>query len=116
MATKSKSQPPTITLKPINRRTMIGAALIGFVSLALVMVWRLNIPSAASNTISSSSVNSIGAAATITLPTINGQTIALPGNSGQITVFYTMGYWCGNCVAGAKTLARLQPEYAKRGV
>ncbi len=27
-----------------------------------------------------------------------------------------MGYWCSNCVPGAKTLARLQPEYAKRGV
>src|SRR5258708_35364495 len=116
MASKSKSQPQTVTLKLLNRRTMIGVALVGLVGLALVMLWRLNTPSAASNTSSSSSVNSVGAAAAITLTTINGQTIALPGNPGQITVLYTMGYWCSTCVSGAKTMAQLQPEYAKRGV
>jgi thiol-disulfide isomerase/thioredoxin len=42
--------------------------------------------------------------------------VSLLGNEGQITVLYTMGYWCGSCVPGAQTLARLQPEYAPRGV
>src|SRR5258708_36547263 len=55
-------------------------------------------------------------APSLQLPTLDGQTIALPVGSGQITVAYSMALGCADCVPGAKTLARLQPDYAGRSV
>ncbi|HLY28376.1 MAG TPA: TlpA disulfide reductase family protein [Aggregatilineales bacterium] len=52
----------------------------------------------------------------ITLPTFDHQNITLPAQSNQVTVLFTMGYWCSDCIAGAKTLAQLQGAYADRGV
>ncbi|MHB8624695.1 MAG: TlpA family protein disulfide reductase [Aggregatilineales bacterium] len=121
MASELKRQTWTVSLKPFNRRTAIaiGLSLVGFVSLVLLILWGLNIsasaPATSSDAANNSSVGS-GGAAGITLPTVDGQTVALPGNPGQITVLYTMGYWCRTCISGARTLARLQPEYAKRNI
>jgi len=52
----------------------------------------------------------------MTLPTLDGQDITLPSQADQVTVLFTMGYWCNNCIPGAKTLARLQRVYAQHDV
>jgi thiol-disulfide isomerase/thioredoxin len=61
-------------------------------------------------------INRAAASLSLTLPTLDGQSVAIPGNTGHVTVLYTMGYWCSSCVAGAQALAHIQPEYAARGV
>jgi thiol-disulfide isomerase/thioredoxin len=114
MASKAKSRYQAVPSKPFSRRIMVGLVLVGLIAVVLfIIVVRPSAPSASSSAPGSASGN---IAASITLPTLDRQTVSLPGNPGQITVLYTMGYWCSTCVPGAKTLARLQPEYAKRGV
>ena len=92
-------------------RLLAGIMLIGVV-IAVVFVILQNRASAVPN----NALSPQSAAASISLSTIDGQTVSLPGNPGQITVVYTMGYWCADCVPGAKTLTRLQTEYGSRGV
>ena len=92
-------------------RLLAGILLIGLVSAAILIVLQNK-----ANAVPNNSQSPQNAAASISLSTVDGQTITLPGNPGQVTVVYTMGYWCSDCVPGAKTLARLQTEYAPRGV
>ena len=100
-----------------NRQMLVGLAVVSIVGVALfIIIARPGASSVPVSVSSSASGYAAGAVATITLPTLDGQTIALPGSRGQITVLYTMGYWCSTCISGAKTLAQLQPEYAQRGV
>jgi thiol-disulfide isomerase/thioredoxin len=117
MASKAKSRYQTAPSKPFSRRVTVGLVLVGLIAVVLFII---AVHPGASNTPLSApasvSGNAAGAAASMTLPTIDGQTIALPGNPGQITVLYTMGYWCSTCIPGAKALAQLQPDYARRGV
>src|SRR5258708_39057694 len=91
-------------------RLLAGILLIGLVSAAILIVLQNK-----ANAVPNNAPSPQNAAASINLSTIDGQTVTLPGNPGQITVVYTMGYWCSDCVPGAKTLARLQTEYVPRG-
>ncbi len=117
MASKAKSRLQAKPIQTFNRRLIVGLVAVIVMGVALfIVVARPGTSSAPLNVANNASGNGAGIAASITLPTLDGQTIALPGNPGQITVLYTMGYWCSTCIPGAKTLAQLQPEYAKRGV
>lgn len=94
-----------------SMRLLAGILLIGLVSAAIFIVLQNRASAVPNNVLSSQN-----AAASVSLSTIDGQTVSLPGTPGQITVVYTMGYWCADCVPGAKTLARLQTQYGSRGV
>src|SRR6266849_9715757 len=114
MVSKAKSR--VHALRTFNRQLIVG--MVGVIVMGVVLFIIVARPGTSSVPVNASdqvSGNVAGIAASMTLPTIDGQTVALPGNPGQITVLYTMGYWCSTCVSGAKTLAQLQPEYAKRG-
>lgn len=101
---------------------LLGIVLIGAAILALVGVLQMKVSTGATaltiNQAAASlpTINQAAASLSLTLPTLDGQSIAIPGNTGHVTVLYTMGYWCGSCVTGAQTLARIQPEYAARDV
>ncbi len=95
-------------------RTLLAAlSLTGVVGVTLFIIsqGRTNI---LANSLQTS--QSAEGTATLSLPTLDGQTVALPEDAGQITVAYSIELGCGDCVLGAKTLARLQPDYAGRGV
>jgi thiol-disulfide isomerase/thioredoxin len=104
-----------------ERKLLVGILLIGAAILALVGISQMKVSTGATApTINQGgslpTINQAAASISLTLPTIDGQMVALPGNTGQVSVLYVMGYWCGNCVAGAQALAHIQPEYAVRGV
>jgi thiol-disulfide isomerase/thioredoxin len=98
------------------RKAVIGFLLIGLVSIGAVVLMQRTGSTASPDTQRLRTIEEAASSVTLTLPTIDGGTVSLPGDTGEITVLYTMGYWCGSCVPGAQTLARLQPEYAPRGV
>lgn len=104
-----------------ERKLLVGILLIGIAMLALVGVSQMKVSTGATAPIVNQAaplptINQAAASLSLTLPTLDGQSIAIPGNTGHVTVLYTMGYWCGSCVTGAQTLARIQPEYAARDV
>lgn len=119
MNSLSKSSLTTVIRE---RKLLLGILLIGIALLTLVGVSQMRVSTgvtAATTNQAEASLPTINQAADIislTLPTLDGQSVAIPGTTGHVTVLYTMGYWCGNCVAGAQALARIQPEYATRGV
>src|SRR5262245_55036734 len=92
-------------------RWLTALILIGVISAAIFFIVQNRATAVPVN-----SQSQQNAATSVSLPTIDGQTVTIPGNPGQITVVYTMGYWCANCVPGAKTVARLQTQYGSRGV
>lgn len=100
----------------MSRKTKAVQALIGFILVGLISVIVLIVLQNRANAIPNSVQTAQEIAPAIQLPSIDGKTIDLPGTPGQVTVLYTMGYWCADCVPGAKTLARLQAEYAPRDV
>ncbi len=117
MLTKSTPNEAAHTRLKSKRNLVIVLAVVGILSLSVIILQRIGLDT--SSSLATSGIQTIEEAASsvnITLPTLGGQTVSLPGNEGQLTVLYTMGYWCGTCVPGAQTLARLQPEYAPRGV
>src|SRR5262249_38956727 len=109
MASEDKSRVAATQRTHLSRPLILG--LVGIIVIGAALFILANRPGT-----SVAPGNAAGAAASLTLPTSDGQTIALPGDPGQITVLYTMGYWCATCVPGAKALAHLQGDYAKRGV
>ncbi|MBI1280126.1 MAG: redoxin family protein [Anaerolineaceae bacterium] len=104
-----------------ERKMLVGIVLIGLVALAFIGLSQLKMGTGATApTINQAStlptINQAAASVSLTLPTIDGQTLALSGSTGHVSVLYVMGYWCGDCVAGAQALAHIQPQYAAQGV
>ena len=111
----------SVTTAIRERKMLVGIVLIGVAALALIGLSQMKIGTGATApTINQASplptIKQAAASVSLTLPTIDGQTVALSGKTGHISVLYVMGYWCGNCVAGAQALAHIQPQFAARGV
>ena len=94
---------------PINT-VLAGMALVSVLGVTLFVV------SQTKNSSPQTSQNADSGISSLSLPTLDSQTIALPGNTGQVTVAYSLALGCGDCVPGAKTLALLQPDYSGRNV
>jgi thiol-disulfide isomerase/thioredoxin len=100
-------------MRPLRRNTLV-ALVVGVLGIAVVVFLQMQAPLSTNTASVSQDMGKVAPA--ITLSTSEGQTVELPGKPGQITVLYTMGYWCSTCVPGAQLLAKLQPAYARRGV
>lgn len=99
-------------------KRLFTGALLGLIVLGGYTIWSVFVSNnvlPTENKISNPAPNDTLIPA-VSLITIDGQSINLRDDRGQVTIFFVMSYWCTTCVPEAQALARLHDQYESQGL